>query len=175
MSEGSPPPTSTTAPGVPPATTRVTRLDVGLSVSKAADVVISFAVEPGMSGVPGVRCHSTLPDAGSSTRPVNVPGTASAGLPSAAPSPDSVGSGAEAASGPSARRGSGGCTSAVGVGCRAAISDGLLSATALPTAAAVTATTNTVTQRRSPRPGTRSVCPIRRPNPTRGLLCADAV
>ena len=84
---GSPPPTSTTAPGSPPATTLVTRLDVGLSVSSAADVVISFAVEPGTSGLPGVRCQSTWFDAGSSTTPVNVPGTASAGFPSAVGQP----------------------------------------------------------------------------------------
>jgi len=161
VSVGSPPPTSTTAPGVPPATAFVTRLDVGLSVSSAADVVISFAVEPGTSGVPDVRCQSTLFDAGSSTTPLNVPGTASAGAPSAAVNPAPLGRGALAASGPRARRGSAGCASTTGAVCSAASTDGVLSATALPVAPAVTRTTRSTITRRSPRPGTRSVRPIR--------------
>ena len=44
-------------PGSGPATTRVISRSVGFSVSSAADVVSSFAVLPGTSGVP--RCGST--------------------------------------------------------------------------------------------------------------------
>ncbi len=144
-----------------PATTLVSRLLVGLSVSSAAEVVSSLAVDPGTSGVPGVRCQRTLPVAGSSTTPVNVPGNLPTGAPSAAASPVPVGRGAVAARGPSLSDGSGGCADTVGDGWSAASIDGPLSAATPPAAAAVIRTTRTVMTRRKRRPGRRNVCPIR--------------
>ena len=112
MSDGSPPPTSTTELGSGPATTRVASRSVGFRVSSAAAAVSSLVTEPGTIPSFASRDHSGAEPRGaeeSRTTPESVPSSgAPAGPASTRFRPFWVGTGAVGASGASSGNGTGG-------------------------------------------------------------------
>jgi trimeric autotransporter adhesin len=66
-SVGSPPPTSTTSPGLAPLTSRVVSRWSGVVTDSSATEVASFAVDAGVTYVPEPRSNSTAPVSASTT------------------------------------------------------------------------------------------------------------